>query len=84
MRKNLENLPKNELFALKGLSAIEVFAYLESKGFEPYWNKEEEYPCPEVEDDFCNVWLFGCNEDGSFVCIERMNYDDYENKIKMR
>jgi len=78
MMKNLEQLPKDELDALDGFSAIEVFAYLESKGFEPTWvSCEEGYdPDPYVEDDYGHKWLFGCDEDGSFVMIEALEYED--------
>ena len=81
MMKDLEQLPKDELLALDGLSAAEVFAYLESKGFEPYWfDAEDGYaPDPRVVDDCGNDWLFGCDEYGSFIVIEVMNdLDDQE------
>lgn len=78
MMKDLERLPKKELDALEGFSALEVFAYLESKGFEPYWfSYEDGASDPCVKDDCGHEWLFGCDEDGSFVMIEALEYEDY-------
>ena len=78
MMKDLEQLTKKEIKALDGKSAKEVFTFLESKGFEPYWfDGEDGYdPDPRVVDDCGNDWLFGCDENGYFVMVEVMNYEE--------
>lgn len=58
---------------LMGFSHAEVFAFLVSLGFEPDTDEDGDIV---VYGDLCDVWCFTFDEDGSFVGVEDISYED--------
>lgn len=70
----LAGMISDEMLAeLVGSSVAEVIAFLQSLGFDYEIDEEGDV---EVYDDFGSDWVFCFDEDGSFMHVEDLSYED--------